>query len=60
MYFTRKKRDSHKDLAFIVNIGGQGVKIKKYKALSAKDLNKSKNNKAVVCVPGSGEGKNNI
>ena len=31
MYFMRKKRDLHRNLAFTVNIGGQGVEIKKIK-----------------------------
>ena len=31
MHFTRKKRDLHKDLVFIVNIGDQRVEVKKIK-----------------------------
>ena len=31
MHFIRKKRDPHKDLVFIVNIGGRGIKVKKIK-----------------------------
>ena len=60
MHFIRKKRDLYKDLIFIVNIEGRRVKIKKNKALSTRGLNKPKNNVAAVCVPGSGEGRDNI
>ena len=31
MYFTRRKRDSGKNLLFIVNIGGLRVEVKKVK-----------------------------
>ena len=31
MYFTRKKRDPHRDLTSTVNIGGRGIKIEKIK-----------------------------
>ena len=31
MYFMRKKRDLHRDLAFTVNIRGRGVEVKKIK-----------------------------
>ena len=31
MHFIRKKRDPYKNLAFIINIRGQGVKVKKIK-----------------------------
>ena len=31
MHFIRKKRDLYKNLTFIINIEGQGIKIKKIK-----------------------------
>ena len=60
MHFIRKKRDPYRDLIFIINIGGRGIKIKKNKALSARGLNKPRNNKTAVYVPGGGEGGDNI
>ena len=60
MYFIRKKKDSHRDLAFTVNIEGRGMRIKKNKALSARDLNKPKNNIAVAYIPSGKEEKDSV
>ena len=56
----RKKKDLYRDLAFMVNIKDQRVKIKKNKTLSVRGLSKSKNNIIIVYVFGGGEEKDNI
>ena len=60
MHFIRKKRNLYRDLASTINIKDRGVKIKKNKALSARNLSKLKNNIIVVCVSSGREGKNSV
>ena len=60
MHFMRRKRDPCKNLIFIVNIGGAEVKVKKDKALSARYINRSKNNIIATRVPSSKEERNSI
>ena len=44
MYFIRRKRDSNKNLIFIVNIKGLRIKVKKVKIKNIRDINIPKDN----------------
>ena len=55
IHFTRRKRDSGKNLLFIVNIGGLKVEVKKSKAKNVRGISKPKNNIKEIYISGGKE-----